>query len=199
MRPRGPRRWAAGHRGPRGSPRGGGGVFPDRLPGLPPRPELSRHRPGRQAPASEGSGNPRFPGGKDVTTCFPPLYGDGLSITPSDRSGREGSETLRLCPAGSGNAKQSGRGHPDAIAYLGVARRGGRCHDRRARSASAGNPTPPGPVRGEADGEAPAPCQGTCLTPHHGLALPLTCGEADNPSKADRHPLAKSGRFQQSG
>jgi hypothetical protein len=43
----------------------------------------------------------------------------------------------------------------------------------------------------QADGEAPAPRQGTCLTPHTGLALARACGEADDLGKAVRGPLAQ--------
>jgi hypothetical protein len=102
------------------------GVFPDRLPTSPPRLELRRHQPGKRIPAFKGSVEPPISPGEDITTCLPPRCGDGLPITPSNRSGRQGSDKLLFCSTGSGNANAGvlnvTRRHPLA----GVAHRGDR-------------------------------------------------------------------------
>jgi starvation-inducible outer membrane lipoprotein len=53
------------------------GVFPVSLPVCAPRPELRRHRPGRQLTASKGSVEPPIFGGEDITVRVPPRCVDG--------------------------------------------------------------------------------------------------------------------------
>jgi hypothetical protein len=96
---------AHGYRKSRGPGSGRRGVLSVRLPAVPLRPELCRHRPGREFRASVGPGE--FPDfwGDDVTTCLPPSAPPALPVTWSNRCVTDGSEKrrcARACSSGAG-------------------------------------------------------------------------------------------------
>jgi len=57
------------------------------------------------------------------------------------------------------------------------------------RSGRESDPAPAGAGQGQTVRHQ-HPAKAHASPPHNSFTLPLTCGEADNPGKADRHPLA---------